>query len=241
MKKLPQWIISDIILVAAALILRFALKGYDFVAYALLLAAALIPAYVFLGKKLKILISVVLALGLVYFVIVEIPIVSSAKTSPQPEAQYLVVLGAGVNGTEPSLSLHNRLEAAKAYLEEYPESIAILTGGQGPGEDITEAQCMYDWLMENGVAPERLIKEAQATSTEENFRYSFDIIRSRGDEPNGNVAVVSSEYHLYRATLLAEAQGVSVKTVAAPTSYIALRINYFIREAFAVTALWVFG
>ena len=38
-----------------------------------------------------------------------------------------------------------------------------------------------------------------ATSTKENLMFSFEIIRNRGDEPEGNVAVLSSPYHLYRA------------------------------------------
>ena len=81
----------------------------------------------------------------------------------------MIVLGAGVNGTEPSLSLRTRLDAALDYLTANPDIPAVLTGGRGYGETITEAQCMYDYLTERGVEPERLILEDAASNTAENF------------------------------------------------------------------------
>ena len=68
-------------------------------------------------------------------------------------AKAVIVLGAGVNGTQPSLSLRTRLDAALAYLERWPEVPVVLTGGQGYGERISEAQCMYDYLTARGVDP----------------------------------------------------------------------------------------
>lgn len=82
----------------------------------------------------------------------------------------------------------------------------------------------------------------EATSTEENLINSFAIIRERGDEPQGKVAIVSSAYHLYRAKLFAQKFGVSdAAGVAAPWGYFFVMLNYFIREAFGVTHFWVFG
>jgi uncharacterized SAM-binding protein YcdF (DUF218 family) len=240
-RRLPGWALAVIILAVLGLFFEFALVGYDFIGYTLFFAAAVTAAYRFFGRVLRKILTVLLAVGVIYFIIVEIPIVASARTDPDPEAQYVIVLGAGVNGKDPSLSLLNRLEAALAYLNKYPESKAIVSGGQGEGESITEAECMYQWLTKNGVAPDRVIKEDRAESTEENYKYSFEIIRSRGDDPADGVAVISSEYHLYRAKLLAARQGVDVKLVAAKTSYPILMTNYFIREAFAVTYLHVFG
>ena len=84
--------------------------------------------------------------------------------------------------------------------------------------------------------------EPKATSTLENLKFSFDIIRERGDEPQGNVAIVSSAYHLYRAKLMAKNLGVTdAAGVAAPWGYFFVMLNYFIREAFGVTHLWVLG
>jgi uncharacterized SAM-binding protein YcdF (DUF218 family) len=240
-KKFPIWIPTSVILTVLGVFFRFALIGYDFIGYALLFVAAVIAAYKFFGKTLKIILTVFLSCGVIYFVIVEIPIVSAARTDADPNAPYVIVLGAGVNGTEPSLSLLNRLEATLSYLEMYPDATCIVSGGRGVGENITEAACMYNWLTEKGISPERILREEKASSTEENYKYSFALIRSCGYDPADGVAVVSSEYHLYRAKLIAQRQDVDVKTVAAHTSYPLLMINYFIREAFAVTYLWAFG
>ena len=184
---------------------------------------------------------VLVCIGFAYFIAVEIPIIKNARTDPDPGRDYLIVLGAAVYGDEPSPSLYRRIMGAKDYLERYPEAVAILTGGQGPGENITEARCMQDWLTAEGIGPERLILEEKATSTSENLRFSLAIIRQRGDEPEGNVAVLSSPYHLYRAKLMARQQGVEAAGVAGGWDKILLTVTYFIREAFGVTHLWVFG
>ena len=85
------------------------------------------------------------------------------------------------------------------------------------------------------------MQEPRATSTQENLEYSFALIRERGDEPDGKVAIVSSAYHLYRAKSMARLQGVGAAGVAAPWGYPLVMLNYFIREAFGVTHLWAFG
>ena len=100
------------------------------------------------------------------------------------------MLGAAVYGDRPSLTLVRRLEGSLDYLRRYPDSVAIVSGGMGKGENITEAEAMRDWLISNGISEDRVLMENRATSTQENLSFSFDIIRSRGDNPNGNVAIV---------------------------------------------------
>ena len=100
---------------------------------------------------------------------------------------------------------------------------------------------MYEWLVEKGVAPGRIIMEPKATSTMENLEYSFEIIRQLGDEPDGHVTILSSNYHLYRAKQMAKMQGVDAAGFACAPGNPFLALNYFIREAFGVTHLWVFG
>ena len=96
-------------------------------------------------------------------------------------------------------------------------------------------------LIENGIAPERVIEEPKAVSTMENLRFSFEIIRSLGGEPNGNTAIISSGYHLYRAKTMAKMLGVEAAGVAGHLGYPVYTLSCFIREAFGVTHLWVFG
>lgn len=229
-------------LVSAALFLRFALRGYAWWGYILLFIAALLILHRYLPAALWRIVVVLVCIGLAYFCFVEYFIIKNARTDRDAGRDYLIVLGAAVYKDQPSLTLVRRLEGALQYLNEHPKTIAIVTGGKGTGEEITEAQAMHDWLIARGVAPERIIQEPKAVSTMENLQFSFDIIRARGDEPQGKVAIVSSAYHLYRAKLMAQKLGVpDAAGVAAPWGYFFVMLNYFIREAFGVTHLWVFG
>ena len=210
-KLKPNWAVWAGTLSAMALVLRFAARGYAWWAYSLLFVAALIVAHRFLPGKLWRVLLVLVCIGLAYFCFVESFVIRNAKTDKDPERDYLIVLGAAVYGDQPSLTLVRRLEGALDYLNRYPDSV------------------------------DRVLKEDRATSTKENLEFSFDMIRQRGDEPAGKVAIVSSAYHLYRAKLMARMQGVEAAGVAAPWGYFFVMLNYFIREAFGVTHLWVFG
>jgi len=144
----------------------------------------------------------------------------------------LIVLGAGVDGTVPSVSLSDRLNAALSYLERYPDARCVVTGGQGFGEEITEARCMADWLCDRGVDPGRILLEEQAEDTFQNLRYSFALL---GEDFDGTAAVLTSDYHVMRARWIARDMGYSVRCVGAPTSKVFLKVNYALRE---VAGVW---
>lgn len=237
----PSWPAVVATLASLAFLLRFAARGYAWWGYALLFVAALVVLHRFLPGFWWRLVVILTCVGLAYFAFVESFIIKNARTDKEPGRDYLVVLGAAVYGDQPSLTLVRRLEGARDYLLAYPDSVAIVSGGMGPGETVTEAQAMHDWLLAHGIPEERVLMEPQATSTMENLQFSFDLIRARGDEPDGRVAIVSSAYHLYRAKLMARNLGVTAAGVAAPWGYFFVMLNYFIREAFGVTHLWVFG
>ncbi|MBQ2034998.1 MAG: YdcF family protein [Peptococcaceae bacterium] len=222
---------------------KFILIGYQTIALILWGIGVLILLSGYLPYKwMKRLVAGCTLLFVLGLCVIEIPIVSAAKGDASNDADYLIVLGAGVNGTEPSLSLHNRLAAAEIWLQEHPDSVAVLSGGQGQKEQISEAECMYRWLVQNGIEPERLYKEEQSASTQENFQYSAQILLDlNGGIMPQPVAVVSSEYHLYRAKKFAEQTGVEAVGIPAETTYPVLKLNYFIREGAAVARLWLFG
>ena len=79
-----------------------------------------------------------------------------AESEQIPKNTPAIVLGCSVRGKKPSRILTERLDAAKDYLEENPQAIAVLSGGQGADEDISEAECMYEYLSAHGITPERL-------------------------------------------------------------------------------------
>ena len=234
-------LILAVVCILAGCVFRFAMPGHDFIGYLLWLLAVLIFAFPRLSKTWRSVLAALLVLGAAVFAVFEAPVISNAKTDADPQSDYLIVLGAGVNGSAPSLSMVNRLEAALDYLEAYPDAVAIVSGGQGAGEDVTEASAMHDWLVAHGMPESRIVQEDQSTSTRENLENSFAIIRSRGGDPAGGVAVVSSEYQLYRAKQMARALGAKPLGVAAETTIPTMRANYFIREAFAAAYMQVFG
>ena len=228
-----------------ALFFFYCMVGYDFSGLVCLCIVGIILVYKglrLLGRKypidarnLKRIFTTLLCIGLLVVGITEAIIVKASFGDPKIHCDYMVVLGAGVRGNVPSLSLRNRIDAAYAYLTEHPDVTAVLSGGQGEGENITEAQCMYDHLTAMGIDGDRLWLEDKATSTWENLNFTLDIIEERTGQRPEILGVLSSEYHLFRASLFADACGVEFVGVPAKTTKISLRVNYFMRE---VAGVW---
>lgn len=240
-QHIPAWAISVAALVLVGLFFFFVMNGYTYISYTLFFIAALILVNRFGGDSFKRIVAVLTCIGLMYFCTLEFIIISCAFGEKHVEKPYIVVLGAQVHGDTASLALRHRLEGALDYLNEHPDTIAIVSGGKGDGENISEAECMFNWLTERGIDPERVLKEPRSTSTMENLTYSFEIIRARGDEPDGNVAIVSSGYHLCRAEYMSKMLGAEVIGVPGNLGYPIFTLGCFIREAFGLTHLWVFG
>lgn len=148
-----------------------------------------------------------------------------------------VVLGCRVYGERASLSLVERLEAAYDYLEENPDAVCVVSGGQGSGENISEAECMYRWLVDKGIDASRIYKEEKSTSTEENIAFSREVIQKNG--LNENIAIVTSEYHTYRASVIAKENGLSFGSAPGHTA-IWLFPTFYVRELYAILAEWLF-
>ena len=133
----------------------------------------------------------------------------SGATAAPPESATVLVLGSKVSGSAPSADLRARIEAAAAYLKEHPKAVCIACGGQGPGENLTEAEAIRDGLAERGVDPARVLLEDKSTSTEENVGNALSIIGRNG--LNGELAIVTDEYHEFRACAIARTQGASAR------------------------------
>lgn len=185
-----------------------------------------------LARRLRRLLSICLAVFLIWFGATEVYLIAGARTQTEPVPDYIVVLGAQVRGNTPSRALKDRVGAAAEYLKEHPETVAVVSGGQGPGENMTEAQCMYDLLIQEGIDAERIWLEDQAADTQQNLAFSLELIAEKTGTRPECLGVVSSEYHMRRACLVAQRQGVEAVSIAAPTSLLYAKVNYFIREAF---------
>lgn len=176
--------------------------------------------------------------GLAAFAVLLGVILSAQGNRPTEGGRTVVVLGCQVRGEAPSLMLTKRLEAALSYLEAYPEAPCVVSGGQGPGEEITEADAMARWLIQKGVAPERIYKETRSTSTEENLRFSAAVIRE--EELPADIAIATDGFHQWRGGWYAEKNGLSAKALSAPTPWY-LQECYYVREVLAVAKTLVLG
>lgn len=174
-------------------------------------------------------------LGVLIVGVTGVIVAQECDGDPKGQHQYLIVLGAGVHGTTPSLSLASRLEAAAEYMKEYPDTICIVSGGQGPGEDITEAQCMYDYLVAEGIDPSHIWMEDRSTSTQENLEFSMALIEKETGTRPQSIHLLSNEYHLFRAKIFARQQWVEASGVPAKSPYFTLFLNYFLRE---IAGVW---
>lgn len=189
------------------------------------------------GGWLRILKYIVLALLLfLIFMIAFLTYVGRGGAVSYKE-DAVVVLGAAVNGTRVSRSLAHRLDAAAEYARKNPKAAIIVSGGKGPQEAVTEAYAMEQYLLDKGIAPERIIKEEKATSTFENFQFSKAILDSRFKNEYDCVYVTSG-YHLYRAGKIAEQAGMKAEGLGAVTEWYYLPSAYM-RESLAVMKFWI--
>ncbi len=191
-----------------------------------------------IGGKIGLIIAAVLLIAAIVFCsVMSVQMVRAIYHQPETP-QTVVVLGCKVKGTKPSLMLTRRLKAAKTYLEEHSEVLCVVTGGQGSGEDISEGQAMKSWLVENGIAQERILVEKESRDTEENLRNTAEILKMHGLA--NEVVIVTDGFHEYRAGLLAEKEGLVAYAYPAKTRALFVP-TYWVREWMALFQLFVFG
>ncbi len=164
----------------------------------------------------------------------------AAANVPPDGADAIIVLGAGVQNDEVTDTLEKRLNKAIEYYENNPQALIVVTGGLGDGDTITEAQAMENYLVEQGIPKEIIIKEENATSTYENFVYSKEIL----DEQFGghyDIVYTTNDFHILRAGIIAQSAGfASPESLAAKTPILTLP-NAYLRETLALLATYVFG
>lgn len=182
--------------------------------------------------KFKKIVLYLLAVAVLQFAAIEGAIVANGQSRDFRDTGYVIILGAAVWGETVSPALDERLKAGFEYLEKYPESIAIVSGGQGRGEDITEAEAMKSYLVARGIDEKRIIKEDRSTSTMENFKYSRRILKEITGRDVREISVITSNFHILRAKMLAERNGFTPYAVSCKTPPSVVFSSY-IREYFA--------
>lgn len=172
-----------------------------------------------------------------YIGVIEGFVIAGMFAKGKTDLEYVIVLGAGVYGTTPSPALQARIDTAAKYLKENPDTIAIVSGGQGSGEDISEAECMARELQKAGISKERILLESASATTVENIRNSYDRIGRK----DVSVGIITNNFHVFRAVLTAAKEGgTDVCGIAAPFAW-GLLPHYMVRGTLAFTVDFVFG
>lgn len=163
------------------------------------------------------------------FTAVELKMICAALEKPPKGAEYVIVLGAQVKGRVPTRSMIRRVAAAAVYLKENPLATAIVCGGQGPGEDMTEAECMAELMKQYGIHEKRVIKEAASRNTFQNIENSLKLCKK-----DSTFVIVTCGFHVYRGKCIAKKAGAASVFGLASKSGRVLMLNFYVREFFAV-------
>lgn len=184
-----------------------------------------------IGKVFLIILSVILMLGITWCAIINVWMVSAMNNQPDTP-KPAIVLGCRLYGSKASPMLMRRLEAAEEYMKKYPDVVVVVSGGQGSGEDVSEAKVMKDYLVSKGIGEDRILVEDKSINTYENIKFSKTLLeeKSQTDE----VVIITDGFHQYRAGFLAKKNGMKAYAVNAKTNpdYVP---TYWVREWIGIT------
>ncbi len=183
-----------------------------------------------LPKVFKVIVIIGFLTGLLCFGIVEGFICSRFGAKAQPDADYVIVLGAQWKSSGPSYVLKKRLDKALEYLRKNTDTYVIVSGGKGSDEPISEAQGMSEYLIAAGIEEERILLEDKSTSTYENLYNSAALL----DKENDRVVLVTNNFHVFRGEKIAEKMGYAHIEGLAADSYPAMLPNNMLREFLGV-------
>ncbi|MEA5056862.1 MAG: YdcF family protein [Anaerotignum propionicum] len=147
----------------------------------------------------------------------------------------VIVLGAGLNGDKITLPLYYRLEKSIEYFNANPNTMIVVSGGQGRNETITEALAMERYLLSKGIPENKIIKEDNSTSTYENFLLSKKLLDTHFKNEYKSV-FITNDFHLFRANELSKIVGINSNYLHAKIQWYIAPVNY-IREVLALIKL----
>lgn len=190
-------------------------------------------------KKIYKTIITLIIIFITSFIFVEGLIVNEKNQTYNKEVDYVIVLGARLYGDFPSPTLKFRLDSTLDYLDIYNSPKVIVSGGQGSGETTSEALAMKTYLINAGISPKQVILEDRSFNTFENLKYSIDKINNLESKTDLKILIISSDYHLFRAKMIARQFDLDVYTKGAkiPSSVL---LKAYLREYFAIFKSLIF-
>ena len=93
----------------------------------------------------------VCSIGICIFLVILSLIISKMNVTPVKNLDYIIVLGAQVKESGPSVILRYRLDRTVSYLKENDNTLVIVSGGQGANEKATKASVMKEYLVNNAM------------------------------------------------------------------------------------------
>lgn len=151
------------------------------------------------------------------------------------DLDYIIVLGAQVRENGPSVVLQYRLDAAIDYLNKNPDTVCIVSGGQGANEPFSEAKSMAEYLLDKGIEENRILIEDKSTNTVENIKNSKGLL----EEPYNGVGIVTNNFHMFRAVQIAKKQGLEGVCGIAADSNVLYLPNNILRECMGILKDWL--
>lgn len=181
----------------------------------------------------------ILLFGIAICVLFGILIGYFGALSKAKKADCIIILGCQVRGTTPSKFLVARLDEGVRLHKEGLAKFIIVSGGQGPGENVSEAEVMKDYLILKGIDEANIVVEDKSHSTMENLKNAKKIMDSMGFK---EAIVVSNKYHLKRASVMAKRNGIKGSFSGVIVSkYPLYEIMGFFREIPALMRLYILG
>ncbi|MDH5858251.1 YdcF family protein [Lampropedia aestuarii] len=166
---------------------------------------------------------------------------SELPESVQGPVAAIIVLGSSTPNAQPSPTTRARLDTAYLVAQRFPQAVVAVSGGVDFGEVLSEGHVMGAYLRQRGLPADQIIQEEASTSTDLNFKLTEPLLASRGISLEDPIVLVTSDFHVWRATRIALRQGwQNVQAVGAATP-LYIRYNAWLREYFAVFSSWLLG
>lgn len=195
------------------------------------------------GKKWLIALLALVLAGALSFAALLGLVLSGDRDRVSGEPGIMIILGCQVMPAgHPSILLKDRLDEALAYLADRPDMTVVVSGGQGENEPTTEAFAMAEYLMAHGVPEGKILLEDQSHNTNQNLRFSAELLAAEGFDTTQEMVVVSNGFHLTRVRMLwSRVWGGddNLSTLAAPSSHAPSRLAMYIREPIALVKSFI--
>ena len=182
-------------------------------------------------KAVRYIFRIIVAIGVAVFVICQGCILTQFFSKGEPGADYIIVLGAQMRDWEPSVVYKARLDSAIEYLNDNPDTKVIVTGGQGANESVSEGEGGKTYLLEQGLAEDRIIVESESLDTNQNISNALNLVEVTADM---KIGIVTNNFHVFRGVMIAKRYtDADVTGIAAFTEYQYLP-NNLVRETFGI-------